>query len=313
MAISRWSQQVTLLGQVIQDPTMGFLDEVYARSFLKEGQRIISVRVKCLRREYSTTTVADQETYPLPVDHIEVDTQPQVDGWPTDYAGPTYTIRKTDPSGQARWWTIKKENVISLYPIPDASGDAIVVPYFRKTPKNTLHITRSTAGSCSAATVAVTAGSGTMVATTMMLVQTGATPGSYSIDLTGAAYDTLTELVTYINTLAGWTCTLDATCSGGDKSTLLEVISAADCYSGTTKILDEDMEIDCEFDMAVCNFAVAKIKELDHQPSDAAGFMGQFWEKVKESEGTFWAEKRKTGMVKRTRARETSQYLRWKS
>jgi len=63
---------------------------------------------------------------------------------------------------------------------------------------------------------------------TLTLIKTGgANPGTTNIDLTAAAYDTLGEVVTYINTIAGWVANLTGWSSA--PSIDLKNIAATNC------------------------------------------------------------------------------------
>ena len=66
----------------------------------------------------------------------------------------------------------------------------------------------------------------------------------YTIDITAVAYDTLTELVAYINGLADWECTLGDQFDGTEASASLTIIAATDVKTaGVWFVQDTNLQI----------------------------------------------------------------------
>jgi len=67
---------------------------------------------------------------------------------------------------------------------------------------------------------------------------------TYNINIAAAAYDTLTELVAYIDGLADWTCTLGDQFDGTEASASLTIIAATDVKTaGVWFVQDTNLQI----------------------------------------------------------------------
>lgn len=91
-----------------------------------------------------------------------------------------------------------------------------------------MSIGRDTSGSCTAASV-------TISATQVVLTQTGASPAS--ITLSKSDYPTIQSLVDYISTLSGWSASAQSVKAGQQALSVLDrVTSAGALYSGATAV-----------------------------------------------------------------------------
>jgi len=67
---------------------------------------------------------------------------------------------------------------------------------------------------------------------------------TYNINIAAAAYDTLTELVAYIDGLADWTCTLGDQFDGTEASASLTIVAATDVLTaGVWFVQDTNLQI----------------------------------------------------------------------
>ena len=195
-------------------------------------QNEVSGELRCLEVNESAaiTTVIGTAAYTLPVDCELVRL--------VRY-GTTSFIRQcvmfpevaTVPSGTPYLYRITNQQII-VYPTPSAVS-AIYLWYYKKSPAYAFRLVYTPQAAATACTIAKSA-------TAMTLIITGGThAGTYPIDITAAAYDTLTELVARINAyFPDCAATACSDAVGTTLCTTLETFTAMDIF--TAKYRDQN-------------------------------------------------------------------------
>lgn len=226
-----WTQLINnRIRRVLQDDTSAFVSDEKTKIMGLECQREIADRAWVLfPTERTFALVASQEMYTFDAS-IGPDAfalKRMMYGTATDiYPMNADGKPEIGQSSQPTNFFIRNGN-IGFYPTPSAIA-TITAWGFRTPPMETMTIIHD--GSASA-----TAASATVASNVLTLAITGgANAGSDTFDLTAAANDTVSELVTLINALAkGFTATRPKDVYSGELTANFEDITGSSCFQTT--------------------------------------------------------------------------------
>lgn len=178
----------------------------------------------------SITTVSDQKEYTLPnnfyemqrvtVDDVNLSQMDRIP-LPMEY-----------PSGQPTSYILRGDKNMWLYPAPSDSGDTVATFYRALSPLYGLYLKHTANTSNTEATLTVTG------STLVIVVVGGSDAKTESYDLTAAATDTISELVTEINldftTVEAY---MDASCNSDRVSLDLETVPSRSIFNKKFRVM----------------------------------------------------------------------------
>jgi len=260
-----WSDVVDLVEDYLAESAAGttnFFKEDKIRLWAALAQLKVTREVECLSYDekdgYEIDLVADQIYYDLPEDALTV-TRVQYDDTTTLIPMVGRPQALPFDTGQPTHWWIQTRRKIGIWPTESAASKKIYIFGKRLAPTCAFNIFEDNADS-TAATFLTSQRTGRFTIT----ITGGVNAGTYTVDITAAAYDTIGELVTRINALSvGIVAQRNALCPSLKPCDTIETIVGVN-IKDTNRRVYFDPEIDDDMlTEIVVESVLAKQREKD--------------------------------------------------